>query len=306
MTWPTDQMLAQAGLSRAEYDFRLREERKTWSADQYAGRHDERRALHADRWAEYFSILGCRITPESAARVARVLVVGCGLGANEWDACVEFPNAEVHAIDLSEPDEEPEMWRRAKAQFGPRLKYFKGYDVQRDRPGESYDVIVALSVLHHCPFIEEAWSNIKKMLAPRGILMVSEYVGGRGLQAEPVRDRVAARVWEALPVAYKTRPDGSVQIPRTTYSAQHAAGFESICSPRLREAAMRAGFGMVTERLLHPLSAYRIIPLGQRTQASANPEIDRLIEAFEDVLMGEGWVSGEDWYALLGNPAAGQ
>lgn len=293
-------MLMRAGLTRAEYDERLRQERATWAADQYGGDHAARRSLHAQRWVEFFSMLNMTPDVGTCERVTRVLVVGCGLGAHEYDACRQFPNATIDALDLAEPTAEPTAWTDARSAFPGRIAYHAGMDVQKDQPGSGYEVIVALSVLHHCPFIEEAWANIYDMLTPGGIVMVSEYIGGRGLQAEPLRDRVAARLWDVLPVSYKTHADGRVQIPRTGYSAAAAIGFESICSPRLRGAAMRAGFAMIAERVLHPLSAYRLIPLGQRTQAASNPEIDRVIEAFEEILMSEGWLSGEDWYALLG------
>ena len=287
-------------LSKEEHERRLQEELADWSQDQYAGEPERRRAIHERRWAGFFETLG--MTPQElpmpAGRSFTACVVGCNHGGFEWDVLETFPELRVDACDLIRPDAEPELWARAQARFGGRLRYHPGTDLQVSLPDPPYDLIVVMSVLHHCPDLAAAACVLHQSLVPGGLLLVAEYVGEPGLGASDQRYRVADFLWQALPKEYRRRRDGTIQSHPYRPRPETTRGFESIASDRLLPV-MRSVFEVVRERLENALLGYRMVVWGEGRLPKLDPNVERLLWAFEKVLMTEGWLEGEDWYALL-------
>jgi SAM-dependent methyltransferase len=290
-------------LSQEEHERRLAEELAEWTHDQYDGDWERRRAAHARRWAGFFETLGIEPgdLPLPSGRSFSACVVGCNHGGFEWDVLEAYPDLRVDACDLIEPDEEPILWRQTRERFGDRVRYFPGADVQAALPDPPYDLIVVMSVLHHCPDPAAAARVLHGSLVPDGVLLVAEYVGDPGLSPSDQRYRVADFLWQALPKDYKRRRDGSIQEHPHRPSPEKTRGFESIASDRLLPV-MRSMFEVVQERLKNALLEYRMIVWGEGRLPKLDPDVDRLLWAFEKVVMNEGWLQGEDWYALLRRP----
>jgi SAM-dependent methyltransferase len=287
-------------LSPEEHDRRLAEELEEWTHDQYEGEPAQRRDVHRARWGAFFETLGMTPgeLPLPAGRAFSACVVGCNHGGFEWDVLESWPELRVDACDLIEPEVEPELWAHTRKRFGDRIRYYPATDVQIGLPDPPYDVIVVMSVLHHCPDPTAAARVLHQSLVPGGLLLVAEYVGEPGLGASDQRYRVADFLWQALPKEYKRREDGTIQSHPYRPQPETTRGFESIASDRLLPV-MRSMFEVVHERLKNALLGYRMVVWGQGPLREADPNVDRLLWAFEKVLMTEGWLEGEDWYALL-------
>lgn len=260
-------------------------ERIRWSIERRTP--EQRRAVARSCFQTWMAALGDTPIPEG-----KVLVIGCNRGWCEVDACEAWPDREVHATDLIEPEEEPDWWREARKRF-PRLSYHPGLDAQEALPGDGYAVVLAGSVLHHLPRLEAALNLIRSRMVPGGVLLVSEYVGKAGLVSDAQRHRVAAKLWSALPLAYRVRRDGTEQVAPRWVPEGEASGYEAVCSERI-VPALRERFTALREHFSRPLGGYRCIVWGEHGIRQLNPDVDRLFRAVEDVLMTEGWLPGED------------
>jgi SAM-dependent methyltransferase len=109
----------------------------------------------------------------------RVLVLGCGEGWLER-AVAQWPFvAHIDAVDFAEHA----VARAREAARGlPKIRYGV-VDLNRDElPRESYDVVVAHSVLHHVENLEHAYAQIERTMKPDATLVMNEYVGPRRFQ----------------------------------------------------------------------------------------------------------------------------
>ena len=109
----------------------------------------------------------------------RVLVLGCGEGWLER-AIAAWPFvAHIDAVDFAE---EAIARARESARGIDRIHYGV-VDLNRDElPADSYDVVVAHSVLHHVANLEHAFPQIERAMRPDATLVVSEYVGPNRFQ----------------------------------------------------------------------------------------------------------------------------
>ncbi len=107
----------------------------------------------------------------------RVLVLGCGEGWLER-AVSQWPYvAHIDAVDAAE-----EAVARARAQETPKVAY-DVVDLNRATLGrETYDVVVAHSILHHVENLEHALEQIESAMKPDATLVINEYVGPNRFQ----------------------------------------------------------------------------------------------------------------------------
>lgn len=286
-----------AYLDPMDRERRFREEIGSWSRDQYQGDFRRRLEVHINAWRGLHEPLGLT-RGQLPIPPGPLCLVGCGHGGIEWPAAEDYPDREIDAVDLVIPEPKPEYWRLAEDRFGPRLHYYPGRDIQKGLPRNGYAAIIPYSILHHVPDIETAAKVMHDAMAPDGILLVEEYVGEPGISATEQRYRVAERIWQALPNDYKRKTDGAIQQRIHRHSAESAGGFEAISSNRIIPA-LKAYFETISEKRANALTGYRCIVWGEFGIRRCNPDIDRLISAFDKLLMDEGWLQGEDWTALL-------
>ena len=109
------------------------------------------------------------------AGCARVLEVGCGLGA--FARLVAERAGSVTAVDVSR-----EMLRVAeeRSRSHPNLQFILGDFLRLDLPPETYDCVVTTTTLHHLPQ-DEALRKIKSLLRPGGVLILHDLLDPDGL-----------------------------------------------------------------------------------------------------------------------------
>ncbi|MEO6259684.1 MAG: class I SAM-dependent methyltransferase [Thermoanaerobaculia bacterium] len=111
----------------------------------------------------------------------RVLVLGCGEGWLER-AIASWPFvARIDAVDIAA--EAVGRAREAAAALGITKIHYDVVDLNHDSlSADSYDVIVAHSILHHVENLERAFDQIERALRHEGVLLVNEYVGPKRFQ----------------------------------------------------------------------------------------------------------------------------
>ena len=109
----------------------------------------------------------------------RVLVLGCGEGWLER-AVAEWPFvARIDAVDFAEHA----VARARELARGISKIEYGVVDLNRDLlPEQTYDVVVAHSVLHHVENLEHAYSQLERTMRPDATLIVNEYVGPNRFQ----------------------------------------------------------------------------------------------------------------------------
>ncbi|MEL7407817.1 MAG: SDR family NAD(P)-dependent oxidoreductase [Cyanobacteria bacterium J06558_2] len=117
-----------------------------------------------------------------AYRGLRLLEIGAGTGGT---TSYILPHLNPHQAQYSFTDLERSYTAKAQARF---LNYqfldYQTLDIEQDPSSQEfashhYDVVVAANVLHETTNIQEALSNVKQLLAPGGILVLSEATAPR-------------------------------------------------------------------------------------------------------------------------------
>lgn len=142
----------------------------------------------------------------------RVLVLGCGEGWLER-AVAQWPFvAHIDAVDFAE-----EAVARARAAARGTAKIHYGV-VDLNRGGleaNTYDVVVAHSVLHHVENLEHAYAQIERCMRPEATLVVSEYVGPNRFQFSDdvlsIMNALMRAIPEELRRPYETRTRPTVE-----------------------------------------------------------------------------------------------
>jgi SAM-dependent methyltransferase len=109
----------------------------------------------------------------------RVLVLGCGEGWLER-AVAQWPFvARIDAVDFAEEA----VARAREAARGLSKIHYGVVDLNRDTlPPDTYDVVVAHSVLHHVENLEHAYAQLERTMLPNATLILNEYVGPNRFQ----------------------------------------------------------------------------------------------------------------------------
>ena len=110
-----------------------------------------------------------------------VLVLGCGEGWLER-AVASWPFVQhIDAVDIAS-DAVARARETAHTKRLTNIRY-DVLDMNRDAiRSDTYDVIVAHSILHHVENLEHAFDQIEGSLRPEGVLIVNEYVGPKRFQ----------------------------------------------------------------------------------------------------------------------------
>ncbi|HEX6085640.1 MAG TPA: class I SAM-dependent methyltransferase [Thermoanaerobaculia bacterium] len=114
-----------------------------------------------------------------AGDALRVLVLGCGEGWLER-AVAQWPFvARIDAVDFA-----ADAVARAKDAAKDIDKIHYGVlDLNRDElPADTYDVVLAHSVLHHVENLEHAYAQLQKTMRANATLILNEYVGPNRFQ----------------------------------------------------------------------------------------------------------------------------
>jgi len=109
----------------------------------------------------------------------RVLVLGCGEGWLERAVAAWPFVAHIDAVDFAA---DAVARARESARGLDKIRYGV-VDLNRDElPRDTYDVVVAHSVLHHVANLEHAYAQIEASMRPDATLVINEYIGPNRFQ----------------------------------------------------------------------------------------------------------------------------
>ena len=134
----------------------------------------------------------------------RVLVLGCGEGWLER-ALAQWPFvARIDAVDFA-----ADAVERARETARGLAKIEYGVvDLNRDAlPPDTYDVVVAHSVLHHVENLEHAYAQIERTMRANATLIINEYVGPKRFQYSDDVSRIINALLQCIrPGEVRARP----------------------------------------------------------------------------------------------------
>jgi SAM-dependent methyltransferase len=105
---------------------------------------------------------------------AKILIAGCGTGRDAVMAALEFPDAAVTAIDVSETS--LHYARQQSAALGIRNIQLLKLDLHNiSELNERFDVIYCSGVLHHLPNPERGWAALAAVLRHGGVMKIMVY-----------------------------------------------------------------------------------------------------------------------------------
>jgi Flp pilus assembly protein TadD/SAM-dependent methyltransferase len=113
-----------------------------------------------------------------------ILIAGAGTGRQAIEIARQFPEARVHAVDLSRralayaKRKSDELWVQ-------NIEYGQADIVEIGTMGRRFDVIYASGVLHHLADPFAGWRGLLQILAPSGFMNV-------GLYSEKAREEIVA------------------------------------------------------------------------------------------------------------------
>jgi SAM-dependent methyltransferase len=183
----------------------------------------------------------------------RILVAGCGTGAEAFTLRQKFPDADITAADFSPRSIKIARERQSSAGRAGKIRFLVGDLTSRDfaaKVGRGFDFITCHGVLSYIPKPARALGNLAGSLAPAGAL----YLGVNGAAHFNVAWR---RVLRAL--GYNVRKfDDSVHLRRLLALCDVAAGHGARRIAR-QDAGFLAGdlFGALNQSL--PLAQWNRI-----------------------------------------------
>lgn len=125
------------------------------------------------RWARYNLASHVRTLEElSLAGRERILDVGCGTGELERHVLCRWPEARVVGLDLCD-----KMVDRARDKFASRapVRFLVGNGQQLPFADGTFDVVISCSAFHFIPDRAAALREMHRVLAPGGVLVITDW-----------------------------------------------------------------------------------------------------------------------------------
>lgn len=161
---------------------------------------------------------------------SRVLEAGCGVGAQTVTLARQSPDAEITAIDISEPSLAAARERVENAGY-TNVRFQQGDIYEPAFPAGSFDHVFVCFVLEHLARPVEALRALRHLLKRDGTLTVIE--GDHGSAYFHPDDAQAHRAIQCQ-IELQRRAGGNANIGRALYPLLRQAGFETIrVSPRM-------------------------------------------------------------------------
>ena len=101
-----------------------------------------------------------------------VLEVGAGSGWTSRRILETFPQVELTATDLDPRTQE--AYERLRKRYGRRLRVEAADLLDLPFARESFDIVVAIGVLHHIADVEKGIQQLLRVLRPGGLLGISD------------------------------------------------------------------------------------------------------------------------------------
>jgi len=192
-----------------------------------------------------------------------MLIAGCGTGSEAAQIALEYPDAAITAIDISETS--LNYARRQCAAIGLERIRFVKLDLHKvSELKQQFDAIFCSGVLHHLPDPERGWAELAGVLRPGGVMRIMLYSrAGRAGIAEArslIRDLAAQPIDDDVLREVRRRFLERVQDPRT-WPAISASAFATLAGthdlllhrredpfdvPRIGQALLRLRLRLLT------------------------------------------------------------
>ena len=181
----------------------------------------------------------------------RVLVLGCGEGWLER-ALAQWPFvARIDAVDFAADA----VSRAREAARGIAKIEYGVVDLNRDvLPLDTYDVVVAHSVLHHVENLEHAFTQIERTMRANATLVVNEYVGPDRFQySDGVLEIMNALLQCIRPGEIRTRPTVEEMIANDPTEAVRASELPEFIAQRFEVLERKNLGGTILQHLLYDI-----------------------------------------------------
>lgn len=172
----------------------------------------------------------------------RALVLGCGLGDGLLDFARRGLAHRLHGIDVSATAIEHARAVAAQAGLDDRITFEVGDFHDCPLETGAYDAVWMVMSLHHALDLDRVLSRVRTALAPRGLLIVNEYIGPSRWQHTWPQLFLIKALLTLIPRRLRRRPDGSVKgrIGRPTLAWMMATDpSEAACSAEIPAALAR-------------------------------------------------------------------
>lgn len=105
---------------------------------------------------------------------AKILVAGCGTGQEAMQFAYAFPDAEITAVDLSSTSLAYAIFKARQLGI-ENIKFMQADILNLGEIETRFDFITSSGVLHHMDDPKHAWSILKGLLKPDGLMRVALY-----------------------------------------------------------------------------------------------------------------------------------
>jgi SAM-dependent methyltransferase len=191
-----------------------------------------------------------------AGDALRVLVLGCGEGWLER-AIAAWPFvARIDAVDFAADA----VARARELARGIDKITYGVVDLNRDQLlRDTYDVVVAHSVLHHVENLEHAYAQLERTMRPEATLIVNEYVGPNRFQYSDTVDAAINALLRALPEELRrpydvrVRPTVEEMIANDPTEAVRAEELVAFMEERFEVLERKPLGGAILQHLLYDI-----------------------------------------------------
>jgi tRNA (cmo5U34)-methyltransferase len=161
--------------------------------DQLSSRYTDMIARCVPRYDELFFNLFYYLPDDLHPK--QILDLGCGTGNLTAAALQHFPEADIHALDLS-----AEILNQCRERFAanPNIHYHQQDFSKLDFADESFDLIISSIAIHHIVDDEKAklYSKLHRLLKPGGVFVFADQT--RGITDEIYQKHITRWKEEAL------------------------------------------------------------------------------------------------------------
>jgi 2-polyprenyl-3-methyl-5-hydroxy-6-metoxy-1,4-benzoquinol methylase len=238
-----------------------------------------------------------------AVPARRGISLGCGGGAVVTDAALLGITEQMLGVDISAQAVELARQRAAQAGVADRVD-FRVADLNRFEPEGPFDLVLFEQSLHHVADLDAVLDRCQAALAPRGLFVITEYVGADRFQWSDEANRLMNALLELLPRRLRVDPVSgheklAMQRPRPEdviavdpSEAIHSSRILRACGERFELAERRDFGGTLLQFMLADIVA------AFDPDDEAETALLRLMTLFERELIRCGALASDFVYAV--------
>lgn len=166
-----------------------------------------------------------RVARSEGLPVGRALVLACGTtGGFERDLITRGWARDVVAVDIS-----PTALAHAEGitkSLGIEGVRYQIDDMNDLRVAGSFDVVMGISAIHHCTALERLYEAIDRILAPKGLIFLNDYVGPSRFQWSDAQVLQVNRLLQILPDRFVRTKTGRTRRFYDRVAPEEIAAFD--------------------------------------------------------------------------------